>query len=460
MKPVIIAGAGFSGLAAGVLLSSRGIPVTVFEQKRFAGGRAYSFSDPSTGETVDNGQHVLIAGYDATLRFLDLIGTRQLIRVQSRPRLFFHHPERGFRSLSLPALLSPLHLGWGLLTSSLCTVGDRFRLLRAGMNLLNTDAAFEQELSGKTVAQWLELTGQSAETRRSLWEPLAIATMNEHCSTASATLFIHSIQKAFLHHWRSSAFAVPTVGLSQLFAEPAIEFIQRRGGEVHCGLGVKEPIVQNGMVAGVLLDDGSVREAAGVILAVPSHRVRAALPSELRASGFLSSVELIPLSPIVSIHLWFATNFMGTEEILGIIGRRIQWVFNRRAIVGSADGISRNLAGGHICAVISAAHDFVTIPNDGLVSIAIEDLCKVYGDSAASPTSSLVVREKRATFSSTPITEKLRPGNATPIPNLFLAGDWTATGYPATIEGAIMSGQRSSIMMEEWMRRRDRFLSV
>jgi uncharacterized protein with NAD-binding domain and iron-sulfur cluster len=102
----------------------------------------------------------------------------------------------------------------------------------------------------------------------------------------------------------------------------------------------------------------------------------------------------------------------------------------------------------------------VTIPNDGLVSIAIEDLCKVYGDSAASPTSSLVVREKRATFSSSPITEKLRPGNATPIPNLFLAGDWTATGYPATIEGAIMSGQRSSIMMEEWMRRRDRFLSV
>ena len=460
MKPVIIAGAGLSGLAAGVLLSSRGVPVTVFEQKQFAGGRAYSFPDPRTGETVDNGQHVLIAGYDATLGLLELIGTRRLVRVQSRPRLFFHHPERGFRSLSLPPLPSPLHLLWGLLTSGLCTVCDRVRLLRAGMSLLNTDPAFEEELSGKTVAQWLELTGQSAETRRSLWEPLAIATMNEHCSTASATLFIHSIQKAFLHHWRSSAFAVPTVGLSQVFAEPAIEFIRGGGGQVHCGLGVKEPIVRNGIVDGVRLDDGSEREAAGVILAVPSHRVRAALPSELRESGFLSSVELIPLSPIVSIHLWFASDFMGAEEMVGIIGRRIQWVFNRRAILGSADGISRNLAGGHICAVISAAREFVTMSNDGLVSVAIEDLCDVYGDSAASPTSSLVVREKRATFSSSPMTEKLRPGNATPIPNLFLAGDWTATGYPATIEGAIVSARRSTVMMEGWIRRRDRSLSV
>jgi squalene-associated FAD-dependent desaturase len=451
LKPVVIAGAGLSGLAAGVYLASRKYPVAVFEQRAYPGGRTYSFPDPQSGETVDNGQHVLIAGYDGTMALLDMIGTRNLIRVQRRPHLLFHHPDLGFRSFSLPRLPSPLHLAWGMLTSNLFRPGDRLRLLRSGIGLLRSRRSLDEKLSGKTVAQWLELSKQSTETRRALWEPLAIAIMNEHCSTASASLFIRSLRKAFLEHWHASAFAIPTVGLSQLFAGPAVEFIRRNCGEVHCGLGVAETLITDGKVSAVRMEDGSQWEAAGAILAVPSYRVQSILPEPLKSQGFLAGVEMLPQSPIVSVHLWFAADFMGSDDIVGVIGRRIQWIFNRRSISPTPDGISRNLAGGYVSAVISAAHNFVGMSNEDLVSVALEDLHLIYGPSIGRPSASLIVREKRATFSSSPLAETLRPSPRTPVPNLFLAGDWTDTGYPATIEGAIISGRRSSDLMERWM---------
>ena len=451
MKPVVIAGAGLSGLAAGVILSRRGIPVTMYEQKPFAGGRAYSFVDPRSGETVDNGQHVLIAGYDGTMRFLDLLGTRKCVWIQPRPRLLFHHPEKGFKSLTLPALPSPAHLVWGLLTCGLFSGNDLFRLLRAGLALLRSKAVPNATLRGWTVDQWLSHTGQSAESRRSLWEPLAIAIMNERSSTASALLFVHSLQKAFLSHWSASAFAVPTVGLSQLFVEPAVKLIRDNGGKVYCGTGVEEVLTHGSLARGVRLDDGSEREASSVILAVPSHRVRSILPEALVQVDYLKDIESIPLSPIVSIHLWFATDFMREEEIVGIIGRRIQWIFNRRMIAKRTDGISRNLAGGYICAVISAAFEFIGMSNEEIVAIAVEDLRSVYGSAVTPPTAKVVIREKRATFSSSPGTENFRPHQRTLLPNLFLAGDWTATGYPATIEGAIVSAERCTKLVFDFL---------
>jgi zeta-carotene desaturase len=157
-------------------------------------------------------------------------------------------------------------------------------------------------------------------------------------------------------------------------------------------------------------------------------------------------VEQIPFTPILSLHLWFAENFMGSEAIVGIIGRRIQWIFNRRAIVPS-HGNSPNVAAGYVCAVISAAQKFLGLGNGELLAIALEDLRAVYGPEVPDPAASLVIREKRATFSPSPATERLRPGSRTPLGNLFLAGDWTATGYPATIEGAISSGERCAALV-------------
>jgi zeta-carotene desaturase len=442
VNPVVIVGGGLSGLAAGVWLSRRKISVLVLEQKPSPGGRAYSFTDTVTGETVDNGQHVLIAGYDATMRFLDDLGTRHLLATQPRPLLSLHHPEKGFRRLRFPALPSPLHLGWGFLTSDLFSMADRRRMLRAGRALLRWSERDAESIAPLTVDEWLSSVGQSAETRRSVWEPLAISIMNEHCRAASALVFVRSLRKAFLQHWQSAALAVPRVGLSELYVNDAVRVIRENGGDVRCSADVQDVQSENGMITGVRTRDAGVTACRAVILAVPSDRIRPLLPPELQSAGYLDGLERAPVSPIVSVHLWFEKDFMRADAVVGLIDRRIQWIFNKRTIAASGGAAGIRRPGGYVCAVISAANEFAGKTNEELTGIAAEDLRSVYGVRVGMPVRALVIREKRATFSPTPEFERMRPGPKTPVPNLFLAGDWTATGFPATIEGAVMSAER------------------
>jgi squalene-associated FAD-dependent desaturase len=434
VNPVVIVGGGLSGLAAAVHLSSRRIPVLLLEQRKFLGGRAYSFVDESTGTVIDNGQHVLITGYTRTMEFLGTIGTRDRLAVQSAPELEFHHPERGFCSFRLPLLPSPLHLLSGIVTTDLFSAADKLRMLRAGRAL----RSFQNEaVGGMTIDAWLDSLGQSAETKRSFWEPLAVAIMNEHIGVASALVFIRALRTAFLSGRRGAALAIPTVGLSDLYVEPARAFIERQGGVLRCGADVTESVVDAESIAGIRLKEGETIACSALILAVPSFRAPSLLPAALRASGYMAPAASIPLSPIVSIHLWFEEEVM-PQETLGVIGRRIQWVFNRRKICRE----NEKGKGGHLSVVISAAHAFVEMGNDDLTRVALEDLRSIYGAIVGHPTHAVVIREKRGTFSCTPEVERMRPGCGTPVPNLFIAGDWTDTGYPATIEGAIMSGQR------------------
>jgi squalene-associated FAD-dependent desaturase len=448
VKPVVIAGAGLSGLAAGVLLARRKIPVILYEQKPFPGGRTYSFLDPRSGEMIDNGQHVLIAAYDATMRFLEALGTRSFLHIQRRPQLLFHHPERGFQRLALPLLPSPLHLLIGVLACGVLSWGDRLRVVRAGKELLPKEPAHPRRGGDLTIEEWLRTMGQSKEAVRSLWEPLAIAIMNERCSTASAAMFRRTLRKAFFERAKGAALALPETGLSQLFIDPAVEKIREGGGEIRCGRTVREVLARDGRVSSVRLQDGSEQKAEAVLLAVPPYRVRSLLPHGLRESNYLEEVQSIAYSPIISVYLWFARDFMGREEILGLIGRRIQWIVNRRAGLHEPDGNSRNVAGGCVCAVISAAHDYVGKPDEELTEVALEDLRSVYAQGVGKCTQARVIREKRATFSSSPRFEPLRPAQQTPLPNLLLLGDWTATGYPGTIEGAILSAERGVRLLE------------
>jgi squalene-associated FAD-dependent desaturase len=434
VNPVVIVGGGLSGLAAAVHLSSRRIPVLLLEQRKFLGGRAYSFVDESTGTVIDNGQHVLIAGYTRTMEFLGTIGTRDRLAVQSAPEFVFHHPDRGFCSFRLPLLPPLFHLLGGIATTDLFSAADKVRMLRAGAALrwFRTDAA-----GGMTVEAWLDSHGQSAETKRSFWEPLAVAIMNERIGAASALVFVRALRTAFLSGRHGAALAIPTVGLSDLYVGPARTFIERQGGVLRCGADVTGSVADGENVAAVRLKEGETTPCSALILAVPSYRAPSLLPDPLRERGYLAPAASIPLSPIVSVHLWFEKDVM-PQETLGVISRRIQWVFNRRKICPQ----NEEGRGGHLSAVISAAHAFVEMGNDDLIRIVLEDLRSVYGADIGHATHAVVIREKRGTFSCTPEVERIRPGCGTPVPNLFIAGDWTDTGYPATIEGAIISGER------------------
>ncbi len=427
LRPVAIIGAGLAGLSAGMELALRGIPVSIFEQKPFAGGRAYSFVDRTTGETLDNGQHAMIGGYAATLRFLDLLGTRHLLRIQDRPALVFHHPEKGFRRFTLPAIPTPFHLVGGILTTNLFSPRDRLRLLKAGRSILNSRRD-EKSIAVLSTAEWLQANGQSAETMRSFWDPLTIAIMNERAERASALLFVRCLYRAFIESTENASLILPAVGLSELFVDPAVASITRLGGRVLLGSGVSEVIVDAGEARGVRLADGSTEEASAVIVAVPPWSFNNLLPD-----GIVSPGAFEP-SPIVSIHFWFEEDFM-EEPFVGIIGRTVQWVFNRRKIA------EKGGRGGHISCVISAAREIVGRSNEEILQIAASDIQGVFGAHSTPPTRGVVIREKRATFSPGPAIERHRPGAKTSIENLFLAGDWTSTGLPGTIEGAVWSGQ-------------------
>ena len=178
MTPLLVVGGGLAGLAAGLALSRRTIPVIVLEQRASPGGRTYSFLHRETGDVLDNGQHLFIGGYSRTLRYLEQIGTRHLLSVRTPPRYRFYHPERGFVHFELPRLTPPLNLLVGIARTSLLGGNDRLGLLRAGLSLLRNAP---QASSGdqETISNWLDRARQSVEARRSFWDPLAVSIMNE-----------------------------------------------------------------------------------------------------------------------------------------------------------------------------------------------------------------------------------------------------------------------------------------
>ncbi len=446
MAPLVVIGGGLSGLTAGVYLAAQGLPVLLLEQKPHLGGRAYSFVDTTTGETVDNGQHVLIRGYAATMRLFETIGTRHLLAMQPKPALTFHHPEKGFRTFHLPLLRSPLHLVAGVLSSDLFGMSDKARVLRAGLAIRGCVGEAEQRIAPLTVGEWLASVGQSDEVVRSFWEPLAVSIMNEHVGSASALLFVRSLKTAFLDNRANAALAIPSVGLSNLYANPARDFIVRRGGNVSCSIRVVKIMGSKEEVTGVQLQDGSLVEASAVVLALPPAEARSILPDALVSGDYLASSANMSFSPIVSTHLWFRRDVM-PYEVVGLIGKTTQWVFNRRRIAESQQ------EGGHISATISAAHDVVGRTQEEIVALVMHDLRSAFGNDLPEPWHALVIREKKATFSATPSAESLRPDHQTPIKNLFLAGDWTSTGYPATIEGAVISGERCAGLVGEYLHR-------
>jgi squalene-associated FAD-dependent desaturase len=419
-RPVVIVGGGLSGLAAAVDLCAAGVPVILLEQKAAAGGRACSYTDPTTGDTIDNGQHLLIAAYERTFAYLDHIGARHLTATQRRPVLPFHHPDRGFVAFRLPALPAPLHLLWGIATTPLLSLPDRIRLLRAGRALRRFGTA-----PGYTITRWLDAQHQSAEARRCFWEPLAVAIMNEQMDRAPASLFLRTLRTAFLDHWSCAALVFPMAGLSTVFVDPACTFIERHGGAVRCAADVISLETDGALVCSVTLKGGERIPCSAVILAVPPARMVNLWPAGIPPPGNIDRMVPTAVSPIISIHLWFERPFMD-RDVLGLVGRRVHWIFRKQR---------------HLSATISAADTLVGLSNAELVNITLEDLRTVFGGAVGEPVHAVVIREKRATFSVTPANEGRRPGPITAAKNLWLAGDWTNTGLPATIEGAIQSGQ-------------------
>jgi hydroxysqualene dehydroxylase len=419
-----------------VELASRGARVVLCEQAPRLGGRCYSFVDPRTGDVVDNGQHILLGAYHSLLGYLDTIGSRGFLRAHPM-NLPLHHPHDGFASFGVPPVPRPFHLPAGMLKFRLLSLADRRRLLSVGLALSRWNRSVEQRLSAMTVEQWLTQLGQSGRSLECLWNPIAISVMNESPEKASALLFARSLRAAFLGRKSDSTILLPTVGQTELYVSGAVRYLLERKARLLENTEVASLELRKSAVSNVVLKSGLRLTADYVISAIPYHSLERIIPENFHHEKPFVGLSRIESSPIVSLHLWFEREFMNVD-FLGLIGRRIQWVFNRRRITGGHEKKS-----AYVSAVISGAHRFVNLPRRTLLSIALEDLREVY-PGIGKLLSSVVIKEKRATFSPTCEVEQWRPPAQTTLRNLFLAGDWTDTGLPATIEGAVLSGLRAA----------------
>jgi squalene-associated FAD-dependent desaturase len=467
MPRVIVIGGGFAGLAAAVDLAERGIPVTVLEARGRLGGRAYSFTDRGTGVEVDNGQHALMGCYTHTLAFLDKIGASAKLHRQPHLRVEMRDPRRGAGTIASRPLPGPFHMLHALFGYRLLGRGERVRAALAGAWLMKMHRARDARLSSWTVDELLTRLGQSANARASFWYPLAIATLNEAPRRAAAAPLAEVLARAFFGTPAHSQFVLPRVGLSALYTEDARRFVEARGGAVW--LSAPVAAVDVGTDVTLRLRDGRQLRADACVFAVPPRALAPLLPAPLRADTLLRRLGELDTSPIVSAHVWFDRPVLAAD-FAGLIGATTHWVFNRTKLTaddtasrqepasaatsarrGSPPDPARTQA-QCVTTVISAGRDVVGWETERIVHTVLDDLARLIPESrGARVLRSVVVKEKHATISPTPEAERLRPPVTTVVPSIFLAGDWTRTGLPPVIEGAVASGQHAAAcVVRQW----------
>lgn len=428
-----MAGGGLAGLAAACELADAGFAVTLLEKRPFLGGRTYSYTDKSAALTVDNGQHVFLGCCTEYIRFLERLGVRDAVHLQKRFRVPVIDKVWGESVLRADDLLPPSHLLRSLLRFRSLSPGEKAMAGWALSQIMLTDRAKHPELDDITFEEWLLARRQSPRAIRSLWNLIILPTLNTDISRASADLALMVFQEGFLRARHGANVGWAKVGLSELLGEAAQSYIESRGGEVRLGEGVASVEVESGRVSRVLTDSGELT-AGAYVLALPSESVLEVLPTALRDVAFFSRIDRLTTSSIVNVHLWYDRP-VWDRSFAAFLSTPVQWVFNKSKLWGQEGD------GQYLDISLSGADQFADMPSGDILQLFTKEMLALLPASrGAELKRALVVKQRDATFAGVPGVRRLRPTQATPVPNLFLAGDWTATGWPATMESAVRSG--------------------
>jgi squalene synthase HpnD len=436
-KKVVVLGAGYAGLAAATELILRGHDVTLVEGRALLGGRAHSFIDTKSGLILDNGQHILMGCYHETLGLLRQLGVMD--RLYSPPSLAVPFVSEKGASVLAATAPDPLHLLSALLGYGELSSADKFSAIKLAIRL----RLGQKPHANESVEAWMRRWKQTPNIIRALWEPLCIAALNEPVVTGSAQLFATVIRRSFLAGAADSTILLSRVGLSELFAPEVRKLLEMCRGTLRLQTPVTGLRFEGTTLREIKLGDGSVLQPEAVVSALPWHVLRGLLPGESKLAQACGQIQD---APIVSLHLWLDRPIL-REPFVGLLDSPVHWVFSRDHIHGA------NPAGqeGHvITAVVSGARDLVDKTGPELEELTLRELRRFLPEAReVKVLHRMVYKARSATFAATPETEPLRPEATTEWSNFWLAGDWTNTGLPATIEGAIVSGARAARAVDE-----------
>ncbi len=429
MPHILIIGGGLAGMAAAAALVPTGNRITLLESRPRLGGRASSFVDQTTGTTIDNCQHVNLGCCTNFNHFCQITEISNELRTE--PSITFIGPNQRAHRLAASPLPAPFHLLPSFARLSYLSWYDKWRLAWGLRALANRRMARSNEL----MSDWLRRQLQTPNTIQRMWQVVLVSALSESLDRITVKDARKVFVDAFLANRHGWELQIPIAPLDTLYTHRVGDWLRKHGIDVRLSTGVSRLEMTGERASGVMLRDGSTLQADEFILSVPSFSVAALLTPSLAAEPAIQRLGQLEWAPISSVHLWFDRPIMPLPHAT-FVDRLSQWVFARGA-VSQPDGTTAD----YYQVVISASRELAGREQSDVIREVVGDLAAVWpAAGTARLINSRVVTEHKACLSMLPDNEALRPGSQSPIPNVSFAGDWTATGWPSTMEGAVRSG--------------------
>ena len=434
-RTVAVLGGGLAGLSASRSLASRGHHVTLVEKRRFLGGRAFSFYDERAGWDVDNGQHLFMGCCTAYLDLLGWTGTLDQAYLQPRLKVEVVRDGRSGTIASTPAL-GPLHILPSFLRYPHLSAREKLLAAYALLRMRRTDRTRDRErLDAESAYDWLRRHHQSERAIANLWNLIIVPTLNDDARDVSAEMALMVFQEGLLRSPAEAALGWSRVGLTSLAGAPAHERLASSGHDVLLGGTVRSLRIVGGRVVGAELGGGRVVEAESYVSALPFDVLLGVLPPAVASDPFFSRARGLSFAPIVGVHLWYDREVM-EGDFVAFLDSPVQFVFNKSAMQRGPAG-----EGQYLCISLSAAWDYAGQSAERLRETFSREVERLFPRARGARIRRYrVVKQHQATFRPRPGSARCRLPQETPIPNLFLAGEWTDTGWPSTMEGAVRSG--------------------
>ena len=423
-ETVAIVGGGLAGLAAGCALADDGYRVQLYERRPYLGGRASSYQHPATGEVVDNCQHVLLGCCTNLIDLYRRSGVEDKVRWFDR--LHFLEPGGRDSIIELTSLPAPLHTSPSFLASKALNLRDKIGVAQAMLKMRK-----ELPDDGRSFLDWLKAHKQTDRSIQRFWAPVLVSALNEDLDRCSTRYAAQVFRESFLKSAEAGRMGIPAIPLSDLYSA-AGEYIRQRGGEINLRSSVDNFSANADIIK--LCVAGAEVATDSAVLAAPFNVITNLLPNDAASQNLRDQIGKFESSPITGIHLWFDRQITDLEHAV-LLDRTIQWMFHKSKL------LNRSGEGSYVELVVSSSKSLVDMGRQEIIDLAVRELAEFLPMvRQAKLEKATVIKEVHATYSPKPGVDEYRPSAKSPWPRVFLAGDWTQTNWPATMEGAVRSG--------------------